>query len=381
MEDDENIINCGTTSFSSTDKVLPSTIFDLASLTKPLVTTLVALSLVDSEKLAWNELLGTLLHTSIPEPLRDADIYSLLNHSSGLAAHRVFWKGAIRQEEETRRNWFLKKIVQQKVEYKQGSRHVYSDLGYMLLGFIIEERTGKRLDLLWSDIVAKPLGIENELFFPGYYVKSGDELLHSFAVTGQCGWSGDILQGIVHDDNCRSIGGVCGHAGLFGSARAILVLCKELLALYKGETSRLSIKRDTFLFACRRVGGSEWTGGFNLPSKNGSSAGIYFSPESIGHLGFTGTSFWIDLEKELIVILLTNRVIAGDDQKGIKELRQEVHNYLAEQLEKKGKKSPEKDNPGDYVLPLPPANGLVGGKNFINKGAVVRIVSREIKGV
>ncbi len=331
VEDEENVINCGTTSLISLEKTCNETVFDLASLTKPLVTALVALSLMDSKKLAWHDLLGSFFNTRVPEPLRSADILSLLNHSSGLVAHRDFWKGAIRLDKERRRDWFINKILNQKVEYKQGTRHLYSDFGYILLGFVLEERTGKRLDLLWSDLVAKPLGIENELFFPGCN-EAADVVAHSFAATGRCGWSGAVLKGVVHDDNCRSIGGICGHAGLFGSARAVMVLCRELLALYKGKRSRLAIKRDTFLFACKRVGLSEWTAGFNLPSKQGSSAGDHFSPESIGHLGFTGTSFWIDLERELIAVLLTNRVIAGDDQKGIKRMRPELHNYLAEQI-------------------------------------------------
>jgi len=332
VDNEDNLFCCGTLAGINTEKVTSSTLFDLASLTKPLVTVLCVLSLIDNEKLAWDTTLGYLLPLADSHPLRAVDIYSLMSHSSGLAAHREFWKGALGVEEEQRRNWLLQELLKEDKEYKKGGYHLYSDLGYMLLGFIVEQKVEKKLINYWTEVIAEPLGIAADLFFPADKNKGG---CRSYAATGVCEWSGAVLQGIVHDDNCRSTGCVCGHAGLFGSAEAVLYLCKELLTLYRGERSRLPLSSEIFRFACRRVGISEWTAGFNLPSAQGSSAGKYFSEESIGHLGFTGTSFWIDLQKELIVVLLTNRVIAGNDQVGIRQLRPAVHNCLVEQLGKK----------------------------------------------
>jgi len=330
-DNEDSLVSCGTTGRDGAEKVSPATLFDLASLTKPLVTALCVLSLIDSKKLAWDDPLGSLLDIAVPEPLQAINIYSLLSHSSGLPAHRNFWKTTVGEVKNRRNDCFLQETLQQEEEYPLGSKHLYSDLGYILLGSVVEQKTGKNLDRFWSEIVAEPLEIKKDLFFPE---RQESKYSRSYAATGICQWSGEILQGVVHDDNCRSSGGVCGHAGLFGNAPAVLVLCKELLALYKGQVSRLPISTETFRFACRRVGMSEWTAGFNLPSEQGSSTGAHFSPGSIGHLGFTGTSFWIDLQKELIVILLTNRVIAGDDQKGIKELRPAIHDYLVEYLQK-----------------------------------------------
>jgi CubicO group peptidase (beta-lactamase class C family) len=331
-DNENNLFCCGTLGGDDTEKVTPSTLFDLASLTKPLVTVLCVLSLIDNKKLAWDSPLSSLLPLPYSHPLKAIDIYSLMSHSSGLAAHRDFWKGGRGVKKDQRREWLLQELLKQDKEYQQGSDHLYSDLGYMLLGFIVELKVEKKLADYWTEVIAEPLGIAADLFFP---VNREKACCRPYAATGVCGWSGEVLQGVVNDDNCRATGGVCGHAGLFGTAEAVLYLCRELLALYRGDPGRLPLSPETFRFACRRAGSSEWTAGFNLPSKQGSSAGIYFSEESIGHLGFTGTSFWIDLQKELIVVLLTNRVIAGSDQEGIKQLRPAVHNCLAEQRGKK----------------------------------------------
>ena len=150
--------------------------------------------------------------------------------------------------------------------------------------------------------------------------------------------------GLVHDDNCRALGGVAGHAGLFGSAEGVLNLCKEYLNLYHHRKSRLPLLPETFRKACAQVGNSEWSSGFNLVSPTDSSSGSYFSSKSIGHLGFTGVSFWIDVDKELVVSLLTNRVRQGDDAQAIKKMRPALHDLVVCCLQ--DKKNPPAE-PGD----------------------------------
>ena len=179
------------------------------------------------------------------------------------------------------------------------------------------------------NILHKPLGLKESLHYPRSCNKIKKE---RYVATGTCRWSGRRLKGIVHDDNCRFYGEICGHAGLFGTAPAVLALCRELLLLLKGERSRLTISPEVFAQACSPLGTSEWTAGFNRRSDDESSSGDYFSSQSIGHLGFTGTSFWIDPEQDLVVVILTNRVIKGDDQEGIKKLRPEIHNMIVEHL-------------------------------------------------
>ena len=301
-------------------------LFDLASLTKPLVTLLSILVLLDEKKISYDEHLDSLLDRKIYGPLKKITLKNLLSHNSGLPAHIEYWRKLNKIEKRERLEKIRDFILSEKIKTREPQKHQYSDLGYILLGFIVEKKSQKKLNEFWQDNIAKPLGIEKKLNFP-INLKDDNNL---FIKTGICPWSKKVLEGIVHDDNSRVLGGVCGHAGLFGTAGSVLTLCQELLNLLKGRESRLAISPKTFRQASVRIGNSEWTAGFNLPSPTGSSSGNSFSPESIGHLGYTGTSFWIDPVTELIVVLLTNRVIMGSDSTGIKKLRPEIHDYLSE---------------------------------------------------
>lgn len=312
------------------EPVCDDSLFDLASLTKPLVTLPSILHLIDKGIINWDEPLSSLLEKRIPEPLKTIDLQSLLEHSSGLAAHHDYWQRLLSVGDEKRKEWLLDQLLAEVPEYKKGSRHLYSDLGYMLLGFIIEVKSAKSPAAYWYKNITKPLKLTEKIFFPDSRQRS--KLL--FAPTGPCRWSGEPLVGLVHDDNCRAIGGICGHAGLFGSSRGVLELCLQYLLAYHGRKRCLPINSETFRHACLRVGDAEWTPGFNLVSARESSSGSHFSTGSIGHLGFTGVSFWIDLQKELIVVLLTNRVLKGEDRTGISRLRPELHNTVVEYLRK-----------------------------------------------
>lgn len=323
------LVTYGVVEEESSESIGRDYLFDLASLTKPLVTLLSVLILIEKKKISWDEPLESLLECRIPEPLQDIDLTSLLSHSSGLPAHRNYWKNYPYTVGKKKKNVLKKLILREIAEYKKGERHIYSDLGYMLLGFIVELKAKKGLDRYWYKHIADPLGLRDNLHFPVSYKKPENG---RYVATGSCPWSGRQLKGIVHDDNCRLYGEICGHAGLFGTASAVLVLCREFMLLLRGEKSRLNISSDVFAQACLQVGASEWTAGFNRRSDQHSSSGDYFSSQSIGHLGFTGTSFWVDPEQEIIIVFLTNRVIKGEDQKGIKKLRPEIHNMIVEHL-------------------------------------------------
>ncbi|MBT8361602.1 MAG: serine hydrolase, partial [Deltaproteobacteria bacterium] len=323
------LVTCGALEEKSYEGVRADSLFDLASLTKPLVTLLSILSLIEKKNISWNESLESLLECSVPLPMREIDLLSLLSHSSGLAAHREYCHSFFDDDHGITKSLLKKKILSERPEYKKNEQQIYSDLGYMLLGLIVEKKAKKGLDHFWYEHIANPLGLKESLHYP----RSCNEIKKErYVTTGTCRWSGRGLKGIVHDDNCRFFGGVCGHAGLFGTASAVLALCHELLLLCKGEKSRLTISSEVFAEACSPRGKSEWTAGFNRRSDHESSSGDYFSSRSIGHLGFTGTSFWIDPEQDLIVVILTNRVIKGDDQGGIKKLRPEIHNMIVEHL-------------------------------------------------
>ena len=317
---------CGTTDESKTVKIDSLTLFDLASLTKPLVTLLTVLVLIERYSLSWFDTINDLLPVYEANNYGDVDIYHLLCHSSGLPAHKEYWRSLEKIDVEMRRRWLIAEILSEQKVYKSGSHHLYSDLGYLLLGFIVEEKTDKDLACFWNESIAEPLGVSNELLYPVPLPVQKN----NFAAT--CSRDKKKLQGIVHDDNSRALGGITGHAGLFGTASGVLKVCQELLDAMNGKKTNLPISARTLNRACSRIAGSEWTAGFNTPSRCGSSSGKYFSEKSVGHLGFTGTSFWIDPVKQRAVVLLTNRVIKGENLDGIKELRPQIHNYIVEQL-------------------------------------------------
>jgi CubicO group peptidase (beta-lactamase class C family) len=329
---DDGFSDCYNAAGSSADygqfSVDEDSVFDLASLTKPLVTLPAVLLLIEEQVITWNEPLYSLLETDLPARFEGVDLQGLLCHNAGFPAHRNFWEHLITIESGRRKKWLLKAVLEAYPGYEPGQLHRYSDLGYILLGFIVEKKTGRSLDSYWRDKIAEPAGVEESLFFASQIDSSKKG---ACITTGHCRWSGQPLTGMVHDDNCRALGGVAGHAGLFGTSRGVLELCKRYLDIYHGRSSRLTLSGEIFCRACLPVGdgvAAEWSRGFNRPSTGGSSSGSLFSSNSIGHLGFTGVSFWIDLDKEIVVCLLTNRVLKGDNPDGIRVMRPELHDTV-----------------------------------------------------
>ncbi|NNK56598.1 MAG: serine hydrolase [Desulfofustis sp.] len=328
-------INAGASGEKEEGKVDQETIFDLASLTKPLVTLPSILHLIDEGKVSWNEPLDSLLEKSLDERFKQVELYTLLSHCSGFRGHRNFWKLLKSIESERKYDWLLHEILEDKLAYKTGSRHIYSDVGYLLLGAVVRVKSGLDLDEYWKSYIAGPADLGKKLFFR--QLKEGSSR-KGWVSTGYCSWSKRPLIGLVHDDNCRALGGVAGHAGLFGSSEGVLEFCKQFLDLYHHRRSNLPLSSESLRRATVRVGKSDWSCGFSLPAASGSSSGTHFSEKSIGHLGFTGVSFWIDVDKQVVVTLLTNRVRQGEDMRGIREARPALHDVVMGYLT--GKKNP-----------------------------------------
>ena len=212
---------------------------------------------------------------------------------------------------------------------------LYSDLGYMLLACIIEEITGRAFADYVRDTVLVPLKAEHIMDSTEVMAAAG---YAHIAPSGICPFENRLIQGEVNDLNARSMGGFSGHAGLFGTAQGLVGLLSKLLDIYKGRIEIKNFPRELMhLFWARNssVQGSTWALGFDTPSPRGSSAGRFFSEKSVGHLGFTGTSFWIDTEKDIIVVFLSNRTFPCATEKGqeaMRRFRPRLHDLVMESL-------------------------------------------------
>lgn len=316
--------------FNHGEDVKKDTVFDLASLTKPLATTLAVLRLIKEDIVGLDDRLGLLLEEEVDEDKRDINLFHLLNHCSGLPAYKPFYKGIFRGSPEERKKDMVRDILDDPLQYKPGRHAVYSDLGFILLDRIVEIKAGKSLDLYLAEEILRPLGMEENLFFipPGTVKRIKKE---NFAATEDCPWRRRVIRGEVHDENTYFSGGVSGQAGLFGDAEAVLNLAEFILEMWKARKTHPNIRNtdlQNFLERQDIVKDSTRALGFDTPSARGSSAGKYLSRKSAGHLGFTGTSFWIDPERELVIVLLSNRIHPTRDNNRIREFRPFFHDRI-----------------------------------------------------
>lgn len=308
--------------------------YDIASLTKPLATTLALLSLCTEGKIKLTDTVGDILSSNVPENKRKIQIKELLDHSSGLPAHRPYFEKCMDVGEEAG-NIFLRRILEEEPICKPGEIHVYSDLGYILLGFIIEEITKNQLDRYIVEKVFKPVGQENNIFFKRIGNESEKDSQRVFAPTEECPVRKKIVCGEVHDLNAFALGGVAGHAGLFANIEGVLGLGRIIMELWHGYDAHPNMATGMLREWVKKgkgSSGSTWVPGFDTPSVQGSSSGRYLSAKSIGHLGYTGTSIWIDMERKLVMVLLTNRIHPSDKNIKIRQFRPLFHNMVVESL-------------------------------------------------
>ena len=305
--------------------VTADTIYDAASLTKAVVTTTLVAMQVEAGRIAldlpvaryvpeWNA-------GRNPEWRRSVTVRHLLTHSSGLPAHKDYFL-TIHSEREAIAN-----ICNEPLEYEPGSKTVYSDLGFILLGEILERVTGKTLDQLARERIFAPLGMTNSLFNPP------KALVSRIAPTeNDATYRKHLLRGEVHDENAFAMGGVAGHAGMFATAPDLAAFCQMLLNGGSYAHQRLLTRATLAQFtAPQTLAANTRALGWMVPTAD-STSGRYFSAHSFGHLGFTGTSIWIDPDRQLFVILLTNRVYPTRANDKIAAVRPAVHDAVIEAL-------------------------------------------------
>lgn len=300
-----------------------NTLFDLASLTKPLATTLAVMKLSQDSELDIDQGIASVLPEFGNTGKAGITIRHLLAHCSGLPDHQPYYKRMRDIAREHRKDALRNFLVAEPLAYPTGEQVVYSDLGFMILEWLIERIAGQRLDHFVRETVYDPLGLKNLFFVDICRPRPGD-----FAATERCPWRGVLLEGIVHDDNAYAAGGIGGHAGLFGTARDVHQLLSELLMTFHGHFSACIFQQNTLKLFFERQGGTERTLGFDTPSPCDSSCGRHFSGQTVGHLGFTGTSFWMELDRSVIVILLTNRVHPSRKNMKIRSFRPRLHDAV-----------------------------------------------------
>lgn len=323
------------------------TIFDLASLTKPLAATPVFLRLIERGDLQIGQAIADYLPELRGKPVGEATVFQLMTHTSGIADHVKLYLRA------RDRDAVVREIGRLDLTYRPGTRVEYSCLGFILLGIAAERLTGQPLDLLADDIVFWPLG----LLDTGYRL---DRPAERFAATERgseyersnlsadsdfTDWRTDYLPGAVHDGNAYyAMGGISANAGLFGTAREVALLGQmwlnggelhEVRVLAPESVQLATINLTPTLNLARGLGWQMVTPG--ITDDDGPwSSGTLFSPRTYGHTGFTGTSIWIDPDDEIVAVLLTNRIHprVEDDGTRVIALRHRFHNAVSRALKR-----------------------------------------------
>lgn len=293
------------------------TLFDLGSLTKVICTTSLLARAMDKGLCSLQDPLSKWFSFSKSIPLSGATVGDLMCHESGLIGWYPIYEslGSL-----SFLDWF-DAHASELVITPPRRKAVYSDLGYLFLGEILKKIWGP-LDSLYKNEVAGPLGLKQTVFGP---VKAGKSVAATeFSLAQQ-----ELLQGTVFDENCQALGGVCSHAGLFGSANDLSHFGRAWLKVLREESDWLSHK---VAWQCsHRVGrldSSTWAYGWDTKSPIRSSCGELFSSESFGHLGYPGTSIWIDPKQNGFAIFLTNRVHPSRLDERIKRFRPMLHDEI-----------------------------------------------------
>ncbi|MDH4228795.1 MAG: beta-lactamase family protein [Nitrospirota bacterium] len=310
--------------------VHPGTRYDLASITKAMSTASCFMRLMDQGRLDPADPVSRLL-PELAWATADVTLFHLLTHSSGLPAWKPFYEMACGADgaglapgTPACRDWIVRRIMAEPPERPAGEKSVYSDPGFILLGVALERATGTPLEELFRRLVAEPLGLADTAYNPGNQARRLEG--HDVAPTARRDWRGGVIRGAVDDDNAFAMGGVSGHAGLFGTAGDVGRWGLALVDAWHGRSTwttqavaRRCLTRNTV------VPGSSWALGFDTPYPPPTTAGPHFGRTSAGHLGFTGTSVWVDLEREWVVVLLSNRVHPDPENSGIKRFRPRLH--------------------------------------------------------
>jgi len=301
----------GVTDYWNNEKVGDKLLFDIGSMTKAVVTGSVLARAVDRKQLDLGETVGKYLPST---PYSGLTLHSLLSHSSGLAAWLPF-----HQTPMTSVSAWLAQNSSHLFPTPKPTKSVYSDVGFWILGLVIEK--------IWGDIktafeteVKKPLALRGVQFGP---VTAAKAVATEFREERRA-----ALRGIVFDENCEAMGGTAAHAGLFATAFGVASWARHWLDARKGRTQWLSAKTAEIFTKVAVPTLGSWGLGWDTKSETGSSAGSRFSPNSFGHLGYPGTSVWIDPDSDAFLVTLTNRVHPSRLDERVRVFRPQFHDLM-----------------------------------------------------
>ncbi len=302
-----------------------NSIFDVASMTKTMVTGPLIMILLEQGKLNLSTRISSYFSEFNTDDKRDITIKHLLTHSSGLPDWHNLHENMDSLEEAK------KTLLNLPLEYSLGSKALYSCMGFIILKLIIELICEKPIDEVANDWLLKPLGMKNSCFNPP------KELWGRIPATGECSWRNRIITGEVHDENSHFFNGLGGNAGLFSTAHDVAIFSNMLLdkGLWNGKrilspaSINLMVENHTNSIVPRGLA-------FNLQDQDYDPGGELFGERSFGHTGFTGTSFWMDPDRSLGIIMLTNRVHISyrGNIVEMKSFRMKAHNILLSALKK-----------------------------------------------
>lgn len=303
--------------------VSPETVFDLASLTKVVATAPVAMLLYERGMLRLEQRVADVIPEFIgpaSRPKEDVNFEMLLTHTSGLPAYaKLYLEASNRQE-------MIDAACAVELEVEPGTRSAYSDIGFILLGFALERIAGEKLDHFCAREIFDPLQMKSTAFNPPTQRKSEIP-----PTANDQSFRQRVIQGEVHDENASAMGGVAGHAGVFSNvadlAKFAMCLLRGGAPIFKHETVEKFTRRAPTALGSYALG-------WDTPSQP-SQSGKYLSSRAYGHLGFTGTSLWIDPERDLAIVLLTNRTWPDAKNEAIKQIRPAFHDAVFKAVSQK----------------------------------------------
>ena len=307
----------GTTAWEDGADVSPDTVWDIASITKPIVA-IQAMMLAQAGQLSLTDPVSKFLPQYRQSDKAAITLFQLLTHTSGIPGQQPLYQTA------TTRPQLLDAVRGLPLRYAPGSGVEYSSQGFMIVGLILEAVTAQRLDTLLAEGVLAATGMRSTEFCPPR------EREPRIAATEWCPWRGRLVKGAVHDENAAVLGGVAGHAGLFSTAGDLSRLAQALLGggqldgglvLDPGLVAEMARPRTDHLPLRRCLG---WQGA----DTSGCPVGSSVPPDSYGHTGFTGTSLWADPQRGLFVVLLTNAVHPKRRAEGLLAVRSRFHDAI-----------------------------------------------------